>query len=72
MQQEVRVLPHDAIRLVTVAMANKQNLNHGPLNASQGDVLPRFAHPENRTFLPEIRVNPANRGKSRQWMVVKW
>ena len=28
MPQEVRVLPHDAIRLVTVAMADKKHFYH--------------------------------------------
>jgi len=31
MPQEVRILPHYALRLVTVAVANKQNLNHGSI-----------------------------------------
>ena len=30
MPQEVRVRAHDAVRLVTVAVAHKQNLNHRP------------------------------------------
>ena len=29
MPHEVRVLPHYALRLVTVAVADKQNLSHG-------------------------------------------
>ena len=44
MPHEVRVLPHYALRLVTVAVADKQNLNHGSIK------------PPNGTFCRDLRT----------------
>lgn len=42
MPQEVRVRAHYDVRLVTVAMANKQYPNHPFDKASSGPIMPRF------------------------------
>ena len=65
MPHEVRVLPHYALRLVTVAVADKQNLSHGLIRPPKATFCRDLSSGKNVHFCRKsgpTRQIAANRG----------